>query len=86
MVAKHKTDFERYGRSGRGKDYSLFRPRGTAAEAEDEVEGALLLDVVVREGAAVLQLLAGEDKPLLVRGDPLLVLQTRLRKNSPPTT
>ena len=39
------------------------------------MEGAFLLDVVVGEGAAVLQLLAGEDKPLLVRGDPLLVLQ-----------
>jgi len=38
------------------------------------VEGALLLDVVVRKSAAILQLLASEDKPLLVRGDALLVL------------
>ena len=40
-----------------------------AAEAEHEVEGGLLLDVVVRESAAVLELLASEDQALLVRGD-----------------
>ena len=39
-----------------------------------QVEGGLLLDVVVRESPSVLQLLAGEDQPLLVRRDPLLVL------------
>ncbi|CAM9354122.1 unnamed protein product, partial [Ectocarpus sp. 8 AP-2014] len=38
----------------------------------------LLLDVVVRQGAAVLQLLAGEDQTLLVRGDTLLVLDLLL--------
>jgi len=31
------------------------------AEAEDEVEGRLLLDVVVGQGAAVFELLPGED-------------------------
>ena len=46
-----------------------------AAEPQDEVEGALLLDVVVGESAPVLQLLPGEDEPLLVRGDTLLVLK-----------
>lgn len=34
---------------------------GTTTEAEHKVEGGFLLDVVVREGAAVLELLAGED-------------------------
>lgn len=37
-----------------------------------------LLDVVVGEGPAVLQLLAGEDETLLVRGDALLVLNLGL--------
>ena len=46
-----------------------------SAEPEDEVEGALLLNVVVGESAPVLQLLPGEDEPLLVRGDTLLVLK-----------
>lgn len=45
----------------------------TTTEAEDEVKGRLLLDVVVREGAAVLELLASEDETLLVRGNALLV-------------
>jgi hypothetical protein len=33
-----------------------------------------LLDVVVAQGAAILQLLASKDKTLLVRGDSLLIL------------
>merc|ERR1712158_179352 len=42
------------------------------------MEGGLLLDVVVGEGSSVLQLLASEDQPLLVRGDALLVLDLGL--------
>ena len=42
------------------------------------MEGGLLLDVVVRQGAAVLQLLAREDETLLVGGDALLVLDLLL--------
>jgi hypothetical protein len=42
------------------------------------VEGGLLLDVVVSQGASVLQLLPGEDQPLLVRRDSLLVLDLSL--------
>jgi len=42
------------------------------------VEGGLLLDVVVLEGAAILELLACEDEALLVRWDPLLVLDLGL--------
>jgi hypothetical protein len=38
------------------------------------VEGGLLLDVVVGQGAAILELLASEDKTLLVGGNALLVL------------
>ena len=53
-------------------------PLGPAAEAEDQVKGRLLLDVVVGEGAAVLELFAGEDEALLVRGDALLVLDLGL--------
>lgn len=42
---------------------------GAAAEAEDKVERGLLLDIVVGEGAAILELLSGEDEALLVCGD-----------------
>ena len=41
----------------------------TTTQAEDQVEGALLLNVVVTKGAAIFQLLAGEDEALLIRGD-----------------
>ena len=51
---------------------------GTTTQTQDEVEGALLLDVVVGEGAAVLELLAGEDQALLIGGNALLVLDLGL--------
>ncbi len=49
-----------------------------AAETKDQVEGALLLDVVVRQRAAIFQLLTGEDQSLLVRGNSFLVLNLGL--------
>jgi hypothetical protein len=45
-----------------------------APQAEHHVECGLLLDVVVSEGTAVLELLVDEDEPLLVRGDAFLIL------------
>ena len=56
----------------------LFALLSAATETEDEVEGRLLLDVVIGESAAVLELLAGEDETLLIRGDSLLVLDLGL--------
>ena len=49
-----------------------------AAQTQHQVERALLLDVVVRQRATVLELLAGEDQALLVRRDALLVLDLGL--------
>ena len=37
-------------------------------ETQHQVESGLLLDVVVRQSAAILQLLASKDKTLLVWG------------------
>jgi hypothetical protein len=50
----------------------------TTTEAEDKMKGGLLLNVVIRESAAVLKLLAGENQALLVGGDTLLVLNLGL--------
>merc|ERR1719325_190101 len=50
----------------------------SSSQSEHKMESALLLDVVVREGPAVLQLLSSKDKPLLVWGDALLVLDLGL--------
>ena len=49
-----------------------------SAQAQHEVQRGLLLDVVIREGASVLELLPGEDETLLIGGDALLVLDLRL--------
>ena len=50
----------------------------SATKTEDEVQSRLLLDVVVRKGAAVLELLAGKDETLLIGRDALLVLDLGL--------
>ena len=44
------------------------------------MEGGLLLNIVVRKGPAILELLSGEDEALLVRGNALLVLDLRLHR------
>ena len=48
------------------------------SEPEDKMKSGLLLDVIVAEGAAILQLLASKDQPLLVWGDALLILDLGL--------
>jgi len=50
----------------------------TTTETKHKVKGGLLLDVIVIQGATILQLLSGEDKTLLVGGDALLVLDFSL--------
>ena len=50
----------------------------TATKTEHQVEGGLLLDVVIRKRPAVLKLLTSKDETLLVRRDTLLVLDLRL--------
>ena len=50
----------------------------STTEPEDEMQGRLLLDVVVREGSAVFELLASEDQALLVRRNAFLVLDLGL--------
>ena len=62
------------GLSGEGLDEDLH----TTTESKDEMEGRFLLDVVVREGATVLELLSSEDESLLIRGNSFLVLNLGL--------
>ncbi|KFP74356.1 hypothetical protein N311_02483, partial [Apaloderma vittatum] len=56
----------------------LHKDLHATPEAQDKVQGGLLLDVVVREGAPIFQLLASKDQPLLVRGNAFLVLDLGL--------
>merc|ERR1711899_495464 len=57
---------------------SLDKDLHTSSQPQDQMEGRLFLDVVIGQSPAVLELLAGENKPLLVRGDSLLVLDLGL--------
>merc|ERR1719148_665389 len=41
---------------------------------EDKMEGRFLLDVVIRKGSAILELLSGEDQSLLLRRNSFFVL------------
>ena len=57
---------------------SLDEDLHATAETEHQVQGGLLLDVVVAEGAAIFKLLASEDQTLLIGRDALLVLDLSL--------
>jgi hypothetical protein len=67
-------DFESDGFAGQSLDKDLH----AAAEAKDKVKGGFFLDIVVSEGAAVLELFAGENQALLVGRDAFLVLNLGL--------
>merc|ERR1712095_103843 len=62
------------GLASEGLDKDLH----TSPQSENQVKGALLLDVVVRKSSSILKLLASKDQPLLVWGDSLLVLDLGL--------
>ena len=70
-------DFQGDGLAGQSLDEDLH----ASAETEHQVEGGLLLDVVVGESAAILELLASEDQTLLVRRDAFLVLDLSLHSS-----
>ena len=65
-------------RRDKEKGDALDKDLHATTQAQHQVEGGLLLDVVVGQGAAILQLLAGKDQALLVWGNALLVLDLGL--------
>merc|ERR1719188_111189 len=67
-------DFKSDGLTSEGLDEDLH----TTSKSEDEMESGFLLDVVVRKGSSILELLTGEDKSLLIGWDALLVLDLSL--------
>jgi hypothetical protein len=50
----------------------------TTTQTQNQVQSRLLLDIVVAQGAAIFELLAGEDEALLVWWDAFLVLNLGL--------
>jgi len=69
-----RLNVEGNGLSGQSLDENLH----ASSKSEHQVEGGFLLDVVVGERSAVFQLLAGEDKSLLIGGNTFLVLDLGL--------
>ena len=67
-------DLEGDGLSSEGLNEDLH----SSTETQNQMESALLLDVVVAESPTVLELLPGEDQPLLVWGNTLLVLNKEM--------
>ena len=67
-------DFQRDGLAGEGLDEDLH----ASTKTENQVQGRFLLDVVVRQSAAILQLLSSEDQALLIWRDAFLVLDLGL--------
>jgi len=56
----------------------LHKDLHSSTKTKYKVEGGLLLDVVIRKGPAVFELLAGKNEALLVRGNALFVLDLAL--------
>jgi len=69
-----RLDLKGDGLASQGFDEDLH----TTTKAEDQVKGRLLLDVVVAQSAAILQLFASKDQTLLIWRDSLLVLDLGL--------
>jgi len=72
LTAHHLVAVVGLGESSEG------RVNDSSAKTKDEVERGLLLDVVVAQGAAIFELLASEDKALLIGRDAFLVLDLGL--------
>ncbi|KFQ50650.1 hypothetical protein N333_09348, partial [Nestor notabilis] len=56
----------------------LHKDLHATSQTQHEMKGGFLLDVVVRQGASIFQLLASKDQPLLVRGNAFFVLDLGL--------
>jgi len=67
-------DFKSDGLTSEGLDEDLH----TSSKSEDEMKSGFLLDVVVRKGSSILELLSSEDESLLIGRDSFLVLDLGL--------
>eukprot|EP00532_Pseudo-nitzschia_australis_P002156 CAMPEP_0168189262 /NCGR_PEP_ID=MMETSP0139_2-20121125/16249_1 /TAXON_ID=44445 /ORGANISM="Pseudo-nitzschia australis, Strain 10249 10 AB" /LENGTH=162 /DNA_ID=CAMNT_0008112079 /DNA_START=99 /DNA_END=587 /DNA_ORIENTATION=- len=72
LAADGLVTVELAGKHGQGR---IVNP---SSQTKDQVQGGFLLDVVIAEGASVLQLLSGKDQSLLIRGNSFLVLDLGL--------
>ena len=80
LAADHLLALVLASKSGK-RGLNLDDTHATATETEHEMQGGLLLNVVVGKGAAILELLAGEDQTLLIGRDAFLVLDLGPKSN-----
>merc|ERR1712232_1023375 len=57
---------------------SLYKDQHTSTETKDQMQGRLLLDVVVGKSTTILKLLSSKDKTLLIRRNSFLILDLGL--------
>ena len=50
----------------------------STSQTQHQMKGRFLLDIVIRQSSAILQLLSGKDQSLLIRGNAFLVLDLLL--------
>merc|ERR1712213_206708 len=62
------------GLASQGLDKDLH----TSSQSENQMQGTFLLDIVIREGSSIFQLLSSEDQSLLIWGNSFLVLDLGL--------
>jgi len=71
-------DLKSDGLAGESLDEDLH----ATSKSKDEMECRLFLDVVIRKSSSVFELLASEDKSLLVWGNSFLVLKNKVKRGS----
>jgi len=77
LSANHLFALELSGKSGEIR-LDLHGSHASSSESQNQMEGGLLLDIVIREGSSIFELLSSEDESLLVWGDSFFVLDLSL--------
>merc|ERR1712018_119456 len=69
-----RLNLEGDGLASQGLDKDLH----TSSQSENQMQGTFLLDIVIREGSSIFQLLSSEDQSLLIWRNSFLVLDLGL--------
>jgi hypothetical protein len=62
--------------------FDLLGSTTTSSKSEDQMESGFLLNIVVRKGSSIFQLLSGKNEPLLIWGDTFLILDFSPKRSS----
>ena len=73
LSANHLFALELSGKSGEIR-LDLHGSHTSSSESQNQMEGGLLLDIVVREGSSIFELLSSEDESLLIWGNTFFIL------------